>query len=81
MSKENSTIRQSDLIEMLNRNKVFLFDLQDFSNRNQAEITLRISIDGNISFQTVEKTDEYIHWKSLDQKESNYKYTECRNKR
>lgn len=81
MTKENSTIRQSDLVEMLDRHKPFTFDLQDFAMRNQAEVTLRIMPDGNINFQVTEKTSDYIYWKSLTQKESNYKYEEARNKR
>lgn len=81
MSKDKETVRQSDLIEMLDRHKSFTFDLQDFAMRNQAEVTLRISPDGNINFQVVEKTQKHIYWKSLDQQGENFKYQEARNVR
>ena len=81
MSKEKSTIRQSDLVEMLDRQKSFVYDLQDFAMRNQAEVTLRIMPNGQIDFQTVEKTHDYIYWKSLCQNGENYKYQEARNSR
>lgn len=81
MSKEKSTIRQSDLIEMLDRHRGYTYDLQDFAMRNEAEVTLRIMPNGTINFQTVEKTSDYIYWKSLVHTDKNYKYEEARNSR
>ena len=81
MVKSKSTVYQSDLLEMLDRNKAFTFDLTDFAMINQADITLRVSADGTIGFQVVEKTNDAIYWKSLDQCGENYKYSEAKNKR
>ena len=79
MSKDNSTIKQSDLIEMLDRHKNYTFDLQDFAMRNQAEVTLRISPNGSVNFQVSELTKEYVYWKSITQQDKNYIYKEARN--
>lgn len=81
MSKDNSTVRQSDLIEMLDRHRGYTYDLQDFAMRNQAEVTLRVMPDGNINFQVIEKTKDFIYWKSLDQRDKDFKYQEARNTR
>lgn len=81
MSKIESTVRQSDLIEMLDRHKGYTFDLQDFARRNQAELTIKIFPDGAMDFQVIEKTQDFIFWKSLTQLDANYKYQEAKNKR
>ena len=81
MGKKESTVSKYDLVEMLDRNKTFIVDLQDFAIRNQAEVTMRVLPNGNVNFQVIEKTDEAIYWKSFTQDGSNYKYEEAKNKR
>ena len=79
MSKEKPSVYQSDLIEMLDRQKIFTSDLQDFATRNEADVVLRVSAKGEISIQVIENTNKYIYLKEFIQKDCNYKYSEARN--
>jgi hypothetical protein len=37
--------------------------------------------EGNTNFQVIEKTKDFIYWKSLDQRDKDFKYQEARNAR
>ncbi len=81
MSKEKSTISHYDMVEMYDRNKKNLFDFLDFATRNQAEMTIRISSDGTVCLQVIEKTSKKFYWKSLTQQKESIKYEEAENER
>ena len=81
MSKDKPSIYQSDLIEMMDRQKLLTSDLQDFAIRNEADVVLRVTPKGEITMQVVERTNNFVYMKEFTQHEANYKYQEARNAR
>lgn len=81
MSKDKPSVYQSDLIEMLDRQKLLTSDLQDFAMRNEADVVLRVTPRGEITMQVVERTNNFVYMKEFTQRDTDYKYQEARNAR
>ena len=57
MSKKDPILRRSDLNEMFDRSKLFLYDLLAIASDKDCDITIRIKHDNVLSFELMEECE------------------------
>ena len=76
MSKKNPILHRSDLIEMYDRSKLFLYDLAQICADKDCRANITISTDGSISFELMEDCEDRYCYKTQYQSEGYLSYEE-----
>ena len=76
MNKTHEEVFRSELEELYDRAKMVVYDIADFANRKNCEVTFHVRPDGTIHMSVFEKTTNRTYVKSITQDSKSIKYQE-----
>lgn len=76
MSKKESEIRKSDVMELIDRSKLTLLDLLSIAQDRNFDIEIRLTSDGSYAFEVTEDCGKKHCYKRYYQSEGYVSYTE-----